>query len=157
MRACLYVFVRACMRCYCSYGSITSRCPHLCFVSSSAANAAVAVAIAIAIPPQVILPDYLPGNPFSPLNQPVWCTYANGARSAIIVSESGTVFYQQSWLDSAALGDAIDAYWKQDGGGTWTGAPLEKGPLGPASRPTDKKAQKQQEKGPRAQVGKATP
>ena len=102
------------MRSYCSYGNITSR-PPICLSFFSAAVVA----------PQVILPDYLPGNPFSPLNQPVWCTYANGARAAIIVSESGTVFYQQTWLDSAALGDAIDAYWKQDGGGTWTGAPPE--------------------------------
>lgn len=108
-------------------------------------------------PAQVILPDYLPGNPFSPLNQPVWCTYANGARSAILVSESGTVFYQQTWLDSTTLGNAIDAYWKQEGTGTWTSAPLAKGPLGPASRSTDSKGQKQPKGGPQAQIGKSTP
>ncbi|CAM9120761.1 unnamed protein product [Scytosiphon promiscuus] len=71
-------------------------------------------------PDQVILPDYLTGNPYSSLNQPVWCSYAMGARSSIIVGSSGSIFYQQDWLDSADLGVAIDGYWEQEGGGTWT-------------------------------------
>lgn len=105
--------------------------------------------------PQVILPDYLTGNPYSDLNQPVWCTYANGARSAIIISSSGIIFYQQTWLDVVDLGNAINAYWKQDGSGTYTAAPQEKGPRGPASRPVDKKQMKQLE--PRTQILQAQP
>ncbi|CAM9657291.1 unnamed protein product, partial [Hapterophycus canaliculatus] len=71
-------------------------------------------------PKQVILPDYLTGNPYSSLNQPVWCSYANGARSSVVVASSGSIFYQQDWLDSKALGKAIDGYWQQEGEGTWT-------------------------------------
>ncbi|CAM9629894.1 unnamed protein product [Pylaiella littoralis] len=71
-------------------------------------------------PDQVILPDYLTSNPYSSLNQPVWCTYAHGARSSVVVASSGHVFYQQGWLNTDSLGEAIDAYWKQGGEGTWT-------------------------------------
>lgn len=67
----------------------------------------------------MILPDYLPGNPYSPLNQPVWCSYANGARPAVLISASGAIFYQQEWLNTDDLGIAIDAYWEQAGQGTW--------------------------------------
>ena len=70
---------------------------------------------------QVILPDYLPDNPYSPLNQPVWCSYANAARSAVLISQLGTIFYQQEWLNTDELGIAIDAYWEQEGQGTWEG------------------------------------
>ncbi|CAN0057024.1 unnamed protein product [Ascophyllum nodosum] len=72
-------------------------------------------------PNQVILPDYLPDNPYSPLNQPVWCSYANAARSAVLISQLGTIFYQQEWLNTDELGIAIDAYWEQEGQGTWEG------------------------------------
>ena len=78
---------------------------------------------------QVILPDYLTGNPYSSLNQPVWCSYANGARSSILVGSNGHVFYQQGWLNTDALGDAIDAYWEQDGEGTWDDGSVVPGPL----------------------------
>lgn len=73
-------------------------------------------------PAQVILPDYLTGNPYSSLNQPVWCSYANGARSSVIVASSGSIFYQQDWLDSEHLGIALNGYWQQEGKGTWTDA-----------------------------------
>lgn len=75
----------------------------------------------------------------------------------VMVSTSGTVFYQQTWLDAEDLAGAIDAYWAQGGEGIYTAAPLEKGPLEPASRPSDKQAQKPKDREPRAQFGKATP
>lgn len=78
---------------------------------------------------QMILPDYLTGNPYSSLNQPVWCSYANGARSSIVVASSGHVFYQQGWLNTDNLGDAIDGYWEQDGQGIWDDGGVIPGPL----------------------------
>lgn len=70
---------------------------------------------------QVILPDYLPGNPYSDLNQPVWCSYAMGARPAVLISADGRIFFQQGWLNTDELAGAIEAYWAQDGKGTWEG------------------------------------
>lgn len=81
---------------------------------------------------QVILPDYLPDNPYSDLIQPVWCSYAMGARSAVMITASGTVFYQQDWLNTDDLADAIDGYWDQGGTGTWDGG-SETSPLGSSS------------------------
>lgn len=60
---------------------------------------------------KVVLPDYLSGNPYSDLNQPVWCSYAMGARTAMIVSTEGRVFFQQEWLQTDYLAEAIDLYW----------------------------------------------
>lgn len=87
---------------------------------------------------QVILPDYLTGNPYSPLNQPVWCSYANGARSSIMVASGGQVFYQQGWLNTQALGEAIDGYWDQDGQGTWDSGGVVPGPLSPGAKQNGK-------------------
>lgn len=85
--------------------------------------------VATRFDPQVILPDYLPDNPFSNLNQPGWCSYAQGARSSVMISSQGTVFYQQDWLNTDDLGDAIDGYWAQGGKGFWdTGGNV--GPFG---------------------------
>ena len=36
-------------------------------------------------------------------NNPLWCTYANGARSAILVSQDGMVLATQPWFDRVAL------------------------------------------------------
>lgn len=36
-------------------------------------------------------------------NNPLWCTYANGARSAILVSRDGNVLATQPWFDRVAL------------------------------------------------------
>lgn len=83
---------------------------------------------------QVILPDYLTGNPYSSLNQPVWCSYANGARSSVVVASAGHVFYQQGWLNTDQLRTAIDAYWKQDGHGTWIGENDIPSPLGSVAK-----------------------
>lgn len=60
---------------------------------------------------QVILPDYLPGNPYSDLVQPVWCSYALGARTVTIISAKGTIFYQRTWLQTDLVEDALDQYW----------------------------------------------
>lgn len=62
---------------------------------------------------KVILPDYLPGNPYSDLVQPVWCSYVLGARPATIVSPDGTIVLQQEWLQTVDLGDAIDEFWRK--------------------------------------------
>lgn len=78
---------------------------------------------------QVILVDYLPGNPYSELIQPVWCSYAMGARPSVMISSSGTIFYQQSWLNTDDLAEAIDAYYRQNGEGVWDGD-NDLGPLG---------------------------
>lgn len=84
------------------------------------------------LPTQVILPDYLPDNPYSDLNQPAWCSYAMGARSAVMITAGGTVFYQQDWLNTDDLADAIDGYWEQGGTGTWDGG-SGTSPLGSSS------------------------
>ncbi|CAM9479034.1 unnamed protein product [Choristocarpus tenellus] len=67
-------------------------------------------------PNQVLLPDYLLGNPYSELVQPVWCTYAMGARTATIVGEDGRIEYQRDWLQTERLQQAIDAYWSKKQG-----------------------------------------
>lgn len=85
---------------------------------------------------QVILPDYLPDNPYSPLIQPVWCSYANGARPAVLISASGTIFFQQEWLNTDDLGIAIDAYWDQAGQGTWDGGDIMGKPRSPSKTKT---------------------
>lgn len=91
---------------------------------------------------QVILPDYLPGNPYSLLNQPTWCSYANGARSAVLVTEGGNVFYQQGWLNTDNLATAIDAYWTQDGKGTWDDIVVDASPKSQSKKPNQQKENK---------------
>ncbi|CAM9657390.1 unnamed protein product [Laminaria digitata] len=54
-------------------------------------------------PDQVILPDYLPGNSYSDLIQPVWCSYALGARPSVVISPDGSISFQQEWLQTTDL------------------------------------------------------
>ncbi|CBN79506.1 expressed unknown protein [Ectocarpus siliculosus] len=64
-------------------------------------------------PSQDILVDYLPGNPYSELIQPVWCSYSMGARPVTVVSPDGKLFFQRAWFHSEHVGRAIDEYWCQ--------------------------------------------
>lgn len=60
---------------------------------------------------QTILTDYFPGNPYSDLNQPVWCSYVVGARGVTVVSPDGKIFFQRGWFHSSHTALAIDKYW----------------------------------------------
>lgn len=40
----------------------------------------------------------------------------------MLIGASGTIFFQQEWLNTDELGEAIDAYWSQDGDATWKSA-----------------------------------
>eukprot|EP00904_Undaria_pinnatifida_P008240 jgi/Undpi1/4546/HiC_scaffold_18.g07900.m1 len=62
-------------------------------------------------PAQTILTDYFPGNPYSDLNQPVWCSYVVGARGVTVVSPDGKIFFQRGWFHSSHTALAIDKYW----------------------------------------------
>lgn len=54
-----------------------------------------------------------------------------GARSSVMISTRGHIFFQQGWLNSDDLGTAIDAHIEQKGEGTWEGdqdpSPLARG------------------------------
>lgn len=63
------------------------------------------------MPVQVILPDYFPGNPYSDLVQPVWCTYSHGARPVTMISPEGEIIFQRGWLQTEHVAAAIDGYW----------------------------------------------
>lgn len=74
----------------------------------------------IAPPPysQKILVDYLPGNPYSELIQPVWCSYAMGARPVTVISTDFKIFFQRGWFHSEHVAGAIEMFWcLQRGGG----------------------------------------
>lgn len=62
-----------------------------------------------------------------------------GARSAVLITEDGTIFYQQEWLNTEDLAGAIDGYWEQEGQGTWEGGHKEGSPsnVGKKSRVPD--------------------
>ncbi|CAN0150810.1 unnamed protein product [Ectocarpus fasciculatus] len=64
-------------------------------------------------PSQKILVDYLPGNPYSELIQPVWCSYSMGARPVTVVTPDGKLFFQRGWFHSGHVSRAIDEYWCQ--------------------------------------------
>lgn len=68
----------------------------------------------------------------------MWCSYANGARSSVLVASNGHVFYQQGWLNTDELGEAIDGYWEQDGQGTWDDGGAIPGPLSPTAKKAGK-------------------
>lgn len=57
--------------------------------------------------------DYLPGNPYSELIQPVWCSYAMGARPVTVITPDSKVFFQRGWFHSEHVAGAIDKYWCQ--------------------------------------------
>ncbi|CAM9791387.1 unnamed protein product, partial [Hapterophycus canaliculatus] len=61
-------------------------------------------------PDQVVLPDYLPDNPYSDLVQPVWCSYGYGARPATAISPNGTIFFQQEWLHTGEMTHQLEAF-----------------------------------------------
>lgn len=54
----------------------------------------------------------------------------------MLISASGTVFYQQDWLNTDDLGIAIDAYWEQAGQGTWDGGDMNAKPRSPSKKGT---------------------
>ncbi|CAM9847656.1 unnamed protein product [Ectocarpus sp. 6 AP-2014] len=66
-------------------------------------------------PEQAIIPDYMPGNPYSELINPLWCSYGLGARPATAIAQDGTIFYQQEWLHTGDLADELDVF--LEGGG----------------------------------------
>jgi hypothetical protein len=61
-------------------------------------------------PFSALLADYLPDNPYFPgLSQPVWCSYANGARTAMVIGADGIVKYTQDWFNSNDMAIALDS------------------------------------------------
>ncbi|CAM9684421.1 unnamed protein product [Scytosiphon promiscuus] len=66
-------------------------------------------------PDQTLLVDYLPGNPYSELIQPVWCSYAMGARPVTMVTPDGKLFFQRAWFFAGHVAGAIDEYWCEQG------------------------------------------
>eukprot|EP00903_Cladosiphon_okamuranus_P005692 g5654.t1 len=65
-------------------------------------------------PDEVVLPDYLPGNPYSELVQPVWCSYGLGARPATIIAPDGSILLQQLWLHTGRLAHQLDVLFSGD-------------------------------------------
>lgn len=57
----------------------------------------------------VLLIDYLDG-PTGKYNNPVWCSYANAARAAILVGQDGVVIEAQSWFARDEMQAAIKKY-----------------------------------------------
>ena len=56
----------------------------------------------------IVIPEPLdnnnsPINGTEPANNPIWCSYANGARSAILVGQSGVVLAAQTWFQREDL------------------------------------------------------
>ncbi|CAN0007280.1 unnamed protein product, partial [Laminaria digitata] len=62
-------------------------------------------------PQQTILIDSFPGNPYSDLIQPVWCSYLMGARGVTVISPNGKIYFQRGWFNSEHTARAIDKYW----------------------------------------------
>lgn len=62
----------------------------------------------------LFLVDFLEGAPYegyeSGFNNPVWCTYANGARSVILVGMDGEIKYTRGWFRAENLVDALHDY-----------------------------------------------
>jgi hypothetical protein len=57
----------------------------------------------------IILVDYLDGkNALN--NNPVWCSYANGARSAILIGQDGIVLDTQEWFNKDNLAKSVRKY-----------------------------------------------
>ncbi|CAN0223116.1 unnamed protein product, partial [Ectocarpus fasciculatus] len=67
-------------------------------------------------PDQVIIPDYMPGNPYSDLINPLWCSYGLGARPATAIGPDGTIFFQQEWLHTGRLAHELDVFLDEGGG-----------------------------------------
>lgn len=57
----------------------------------------------------------------------MWCSYALGARAAVLIGVDGTIVYQQGWLNTDDLGEAIDGYLQEIAGGSWDKTTLESG------------------------------
>jgi len=58
----------------------------------------------------ILLTDYFTGNPYSDLNNPLFCSYAAGARTVTLVGQDGTVEYTREWFRAADLEQAIETY-----------------------------------------------
>ena len=57
----------------------------------------------------IILVDYLDGKN-ALKNNPVWCSYANGARSAILIGQDGIVLDTQEWFNKDNLAKSVRKY-----------------------------------------------
>lgn len=55
-----------------------------------------------------LVPDLLDG-PGGLWNNPVWCSYANGARSAVLIRLDGTVALTQTWFNVDEMSAAVAA------------------------------------------------
>jgi len=50
----------------------------------------------------ILLIDYLDGVG-GEYNNPVWCSYANGARSAVLIAQDGIIIATQDWFSKDDL------------------------------------------------------
>ncbi len=50
----------------------------------------------------ILLIDYLDGVG-GDANNPVWCSYANGARSAVLIGQDGVIIATQDWFSKDDL------------------------------------------------------
>lgn len=60
-------------------------------------------------PKAILLVDHLDGAG-GRYNNPVWCTYANGARSAVVISMDGRIAFTQDWFSGPDLTDFMNVY-----------------------------------------------
>mmetsp|Transcript_7615 Transcript_7615/g.9906 ORF Transcript_7615/g.9906 Transcript_7615/m.9906 type:complete len:231 (+) Transcript_7615:323-1015(+) len=59
-------------------------------------------------PESLLLPDYLPGNPYNGKTNSIWCSYASGARTAMLIGRNGEVLYTEDWFHKTNLSTAIE-------------------------------------------------
>eukprot|EP00904_Undaria_pinnatifida_P010542 jgi/Undpi1/6618/HiC_scaffold_20.g09097.m1 len=98
-------------------------------------------------PEQVILPDYLPGNPYSDLIQPVWCSYALGARPSIVISTDGTIWFQQTWLQTQDLAHHLDMLLKHLSPGSAGGSRVDESTVSGGGGPAVEEGQRKEHGG----------
>ncbi|KAG5185822.1 hypothetical protein JKP88DRAFT_155418, partial [Tribonema minus] len=79
------------------------------------ARVAMARAVADKVHPNAaLLPDLLPDAPYgdgdaAAAAQPVWCSYAHGARTAVLIGTDGVVRLAQTWFHAGDMAAAIEA------------------------------------------------
>lgn len=98
-------------------------------------------------PSKVILPDYLPGNPYSDLIQPVWCSYALGARPSIVISTDGTIWFQQTWLQTQDLAHHLDMLLKHLSPGSAGGSRVDESTVSGGGGPAVEEGQRKEHGG----------